>query len=270
MLSLAAATAFVVDCVKREGKLFQLGKIKLFKILYLADWEKFRRTDETMFDIAWYRIQMGPALRPDVWQGVVSSIAEKYGITSRWEQPGRYQQFVFSISGPLKIRVSRVDAKYLKQAVKAVIDATAGAAAQLTYQTEPMQWMVAQELAAGAGVQFRDFRIKDEERIRFTKLAKRYQRGFINVGEIARQMGKHWTAHNVVLFLDQMGASRPLSKLPLPSGKRGKVLKSLRQFAAQGDVQNSSKWVEDCVVASQRIEGIYVPLDAFVEDAASV
>ena len=270
MLSLATATAFVVDCVRKEGKLLHLGKIKLFKILYLADWQKFRGTNKTMFDISWYRIQMGPALKPALWQEVVDSISANYGIMSRWEQPGEYTQLMFDVSGPLKVKVPRVDAKYLKEAIKAVIDATAEAAAKLTYQTEPMQWMVAQELAAGAGVQFKDFRIKDEERIKFTKLAKRYQKGLINVGELAHEMGKDWTTSNVVLFLDQMGASRPLSKMSVSRNKRMKVLKDLKALAARGDAQGSSKWVEDCVVASQRIEGIYVPLDAFVEDAEMV
>ncbi len=270
MLSLADATAFVVNFIKVEGNLYKLGKIKLFKILYLADWERFKRTNQTMFDVVWYRIQMGPALRPPIWENLTATIADRYNINGKWEQPGSYTQFVFSSDKKFKVAVSSIDGKYLRKAVRQVIDSTAEAAAKLTYETEPMRWIVAQEIADGAGVQFRDFRINDKERIKFSKLAKLYKNGRINVGEITKSMGKSWTAQNAVLFLDQMIASRPLSKLSLSKEKRKKVLNTLLKVTTAGETQSSSKWVESSVVSSQRIEGIYVPLDAFVENDASV
>lgn len=270
MTSLATATAFVVDFARSQGKLGQLGKMKTFKILYLADWGKFSKTGETMFDIRWYRIQKGPALPQVVWQDVLVAIASKYGIDSGWQQPGPYPQFMYSVSGPLRIRMPRDDARYLTDAAAIVIDTTADAAGRLTYQTEPMQWLVAEELAMGVGVQFREFRINDIERIKFARLARAYKRGSLGIVEIAREMGKSWTPSNVALFLDEMGANRALPKMGLSGSKRRQVLDALRDFVARGSKQDSSRWVEESVVASQRIEGIHVPLDAFVETASDV
>ncbi len=268
MLTLSTATAYIVDYVSKKEKLNKLGKIKLFKILYLADWGKFQEKRRPLFDIAWYRIQKGPALKVNIWEELCVLLSENYSIEITWGQAINYPQVMFTAKKPIKVKISAEDKKFLTKAIDVVIDATAETAADITHQTEPMRWLIAQELALGGNVQFREFYLNDDERIKFSNLAKKYQSGQMDIPQIVHQMGGDWTSNNVVLFLEVMGINRKSSNLALLPAKRAKVLKKLLEFCLSSDSNSlvMSKWVEDTVIASQRIEGIFVSPDAFVEE----
>ncbi len=95
---------------------------------------------------------------------------------------------------------------------------------------------------------------------KLTVLAEQYRAGRIDLPEIALQMGAGWSVARVVAKLEEMGAYRPFTTLPLTNREIDEVLASLpnSQDEALDEKYDNPEWIEREVAASQRIEGIYV------------
>jgi hypothetical protein len=189
-----------------------------------------------------------------------------YNVTSHWER-GYYPQVVFQFDDDLSIDLPHKMRIHLDTAFDDVIDITAPEAANLSYNTEPMLWIVGHETTLGNNVQFTEFRIDDPERIIFKQLAKDYMQGKIDIPKIVKKMGHDWTENRVIFFLELLEANRPFSKTVMNSNNRNAILTKLLELS-QEDINefSGSKYVEAEVMASQRIEGINVSPDAFVEE----
>lgn len=266
MVTIAEATAYIISKANKEGKITKLGKTKIFKTLYLADWRYFAQNGEILFDIEWYRIQKGPALKQYQWDELCQILFTKYNVTSRWETL-YHNQVVFHLETEISFNLSQETQIHLDSAFDDVIDITAPEAANLTYDTEPMKWIVGHEAALGNNVQFTEFVFNDPDRIKFKKLAEDYMQGKVDIPKIANNMGRYWTENKVVLFLELLETNRPLSKTGISDKNKKEILSKLLKLAQTENPEFAdSKYVEAEVIASQRIEGIHVSPDAFVEE----
>lgn len=95
-------------------------------------------------------------------------------------------------------------------------------------------------------------------------LSNAYSAGTIDIPEIVRALGEPWTESMVILLLEIMKAHRPLSVGEL-SNQEEMVLQRLAEIRGTPEVDkfNGSEWIKREVIASQRIESIYVMLDNF-------
>lgn len=91
-------------------------------------------------------------------------------------------------------------------------------------------------------------------------LANDYAIGILDIPEIVRQLGEPWTESTVVLLLEFLGAHRPISMAKLSQQEKEDILNKLSQVraASQAEEFNNTSWVQREVIASQRIESIYI------------
>jgi hypothetical protein len=264
---LTDASAFLVARAYQGRAESQLGKTKLYKMLYMASWWALAKSPPPLFVGPWYRIDMGPALMPNDWEALTASLANRFGIEARrvvmWHG---YQQVCFSAprSASLKSLGKRRTA-LLETAFDSMINLSAPEAAAMTYTTSPMLWLVAEErLKWGGAVQYRSFSLDDPERQKFMDLADCYHRGAIDIPEIARGMGRGWTPHQVALYLDTFHLHRPAEALRLPDRDRDRILQRLVNAAADPNrVPRASP--EERAMASSRLEGEYFAPDSILD-----
>lgn len=244
----------------------QLGKTKLFKMLYLASWWAYRAGEARLYDGPWYRIDLGPALMSGDWDLLKSILSDRYEINServaRW--PG-YLQVLFSKPTVEPESTAGFEyRKFLDEAFEKIIELTANEAAEMTYDTDPMNWMVAEERASwGDSTQYREFKLDDEEREKFLELARKYAAGRIEIPDLVQRMGRGWTLNRVVVYLDTFGLFRSSDLSGLSESGRSEILEAL--LRRMGDEKMVSQSVDERAVASSRIEEEYVSPDSVIE-----
>jgi hypothetical protein len=259
MRLLADASAYLVSLAHRNRVESQLGKTKLYKMLFMASWWALADASTRLYIGPWYRIDMGPALMQDQWDALTRALDERFGIEARqvsmWHG---YQQVCFGAprAAPPRSLGSRQTA-YLTQAFDHLIKLSAPETAAVTYKTSPMLWLVAEERVKwGGAVQYRRFSLDDVELRRFERLADRYRRGAIDIPEVRAAMGGDWTCHQVALYLDTFGIHRGGDALRLASSERQilaqRVVASLARSTRAGHPSP-----EERAMASSRIEGEY-------------
>ncbi|HLC33791.1 MAG TPA: hypothetical protein VJJ70_02175 [Anaerolineales bacterium] len=256
---LTDASAFLVSRAYSRNVASQLGKTKLYKMLYMASWWARSESSTRLFLGPWYRIDMGPALTPGDWEALTDSLANRFGIEARrvamWHG---YQQVCFSAlrNDPPKTLGKR-QRSFLERAFNAIINLTAPEAAALTYTTSPMLWLVAEErFKWGEAVQYRPFSLEDAERQRFMQLVDRYRQGEIDIPQIAHEMGPAWSPHQVALYLDTFSAHRSADGLRLDDSDREKILLRIANAVVDRKVIPHPS-PEERALASSRLEGEY-------------
>ncbi len=256
---LTNASAYLVWKAHKLGKDAQLGKTKLYKMLFMASWRAVRELSYRLYTDPWYRIDKGPALITSDWEALTGALESQYGIQAKqvtmWHG---YAQVCFSapLSSPLKA-IAKKSIPFLDKAFEEIIDLSAEDAAAVTYSTDAMLWLIAEERVKwGGSVQYRSFSLEDDDRDKFTALAQEYAKGAIDIPEIARRMGADWSLHQVVIYLDTFGLYRPLKKVALSDRQRNSILRRLASILRQhGELHRAT--VEERTMASSRIEEEY-------------
>lgn len=97
------------------------------------------------------------------------------------------------------------------------------------------------------------------------RLSLEYSTGNISIPEIVERLGEPWNASLVVLVLEIIGAHRPMGVGQISSEDEEKVLRKLAEIRGTPEAEklNGGDWIKRAVIASQRIESIYVLLDDF-------
>jgi hypothetical protein len=100
----------------------------------------------------------------------------------------------------------------------------------------------------------------------FQALARDYVAGAIDIPEITRRMGGReagWPESRVVLCLEQLGAYRSIDLAQISPGRKQEVLAKLAVICRSKalDKYNGAEQTRREVIASQRIESVYVPSD---------
>jgi hypothetical protein len=258
------ATAYLIRRSHDAHVAGQLGKIKLFKMLYLASWWAVQAHDKTIFDGPWYRIDMGPALRRDDWEVLEGSLRQRYGVLTE-DTMMRHGHSQTCFSRPTKGPSTPSDGDLrdpLDAAYSEIIHLPASAAARLTYTTEPMLWLLAEERANwGASVQYREFNLRNPVRDKFLSLGRKYMEGILEIPDIVRGMGEGWSIHDVVVYLDTFGFSRSINKAALTPRQRDRILDKITSALRTGR-QSVRVPAEQKAIASSRIEQEYAPPDS--------
>ena len=93
-----------------------------------------------------------------------------------------------------------------------------------------------------------------------SQLIDNYVSGEMDIPDIVRYLGAGWDESKVVLFLEQGNAKRPLSMQKLSTSDKNNLLNKLAYIRGTVEIQeyNSDEWIFREVVATQRIESIYV------------
>lgn len=114
---------------------------------------------------------------------------------------------------------------------------------------------------------FDDEHVDDSDLKKFTQLAEDYVQGKIDILQIANNMGSDWTENKVIILLELLEANRPLPKSGISNNKKRETLSKLLKLSQEDSPQfKEAKYVEAEVLASQRLEGIHVSPDAFIEE----
>jgi hypothetical protein len=245
----------------------QLGKTKLIKMLYMASWFSYVHGPTSLFVGPWYRIDRGPALITGDWDLLAATVKADYGIeATKVETWHGHPQFRFTApSLRPESDTDPVFKPFLDEVFQEIIPLTADEAASVTYRTEPMLWLVAEERANWGGtMQYRRFSLDDPTRLRFVEIAASYAEGLIDIPEFARLMGPLWTTHQVAVYLDTFGLHRPLTKVRLTPPARNTILRNLAN-ALRGGKRPAHPTVEERAMASARIEGEYFGPDSIIE-----
>lgn len=256
---LTDASAYLVSRAYERHVESQLGKTKLYKMLFMASWWACAASSTRLFVGPWYRIDMGPALTPGDWEGLTESLAKHFGIESQrvamWHG---YQQICFSAPQSAPPRsLGKRQVALLRRAFDNIINLTAPEAAALTHTTSPMLWLIAEERVKwGGAVQYRSFSLNDEEMQQFVHLSDRYRRGAIDIPEIASAMGPAWTPHQVAIYLDTFGVHRQIEDLTLPDSDRERILNHIAK-AVRDSGPSLPLSPEERAMASSRLEGEY-------------
>jgi hypothetical protein len=97
------------------------------------------------------------------------------------------------------------------------------------------------------------------------RLSDEYSKGKIDIPEIVKRLGEPWNESLVVLALEIIGAHRPIGVGQISSQDEEKVLRKLAEIRGTPEAEkfNDEVWIKRAVIASQRIESIYVLLDDF-------
>ena len=96
--------------------------------------------------------------------------------------------------------------------------------------------------------------------IKLAVLAERYRAGTIDIPELTARLGAGWTIPGVVAALERLGVSRAMRAAPLSGNKIDVIMARLACISSDhaDHIYDTPEWIEREVVASQRIEGIYV------------
>ena len=100
----------------------------------------------------------------------------------------------------------------------------------------------------------------DAEDTKLAMLADSYRAGMLDIPDIATQLGVGWTVPRIVVTLERLGVSRAIPTAPLSSDVIDDIMTKLARISAEHSdhIYDTPEWIEREVVASQRIEGIYV------------
>ena len=263
---LADAAAFLIADAHNRGCDDSLGKTKLYKMLFLASWRTYQDSGKPLFNGPGYRIERGPALYTTLWQALKRVMKEKYGISAErvvmWHG---YPQESFSKPDDEPRQINELHISHLEKAFDEIIGLTADEAAKMTYETKPMQWLVAQERAEfGGTTQFRVFKLTDTDRDRFIFLAEKYVNGKLEIQDIASEMGADWSLHKVAIFLDTLGYFREPEDARLQSAERERILNGLVEVV-RGKKRLRESSIEERVMASSRIEEDYFAPESIID-----
>ncbi len=93
-----------------------------------------------------------------------------------------------------------------------------------------------------------------------SQLIEKYISGEMDIPDIASYLGKEWNLGMVVLWLEQNNVHRPLSMQKMSSSEKKNILNKLVNMRGTPKIQelNTDEWIDREVVASQRIESVYV------------
>ena len=254
------AAAYVIWRAHEAGAQEQLGKTKLFKTLFLASWWAVQGHGSDIYNGPWYRIDRGPGLLTGQWELLETILNSRYGIeTSTLKMWHGHPQVCFSRPTRAPQTLTRSPLKQpLDAAFTDVISLTADEAAAMTYDTEPMIWLIAEERAKWGGTtQYRQFNLRDTNRDKFLALASQYTKGIIEPDDIARQMGHQWKTHDVVVYLDAFGIHRSLEEASLSTKAKKEILAKLASEIRTGSVRSGPSSTEKAL-ASARLEEEYV------------
>jgi hypothetical protein len=174
---MAAAAADQLNSPFRRAMLYviqQLGEVgveKLEKILYLADLEYFHRTGRKITGARWVRHRFGPMAKAVIPSRNMMNGRE---ITVSEEEVGGHSSFVYRV-GPaprFAAEVAPDQMATLDRIIRMLASVTAAEAAQLTYETLPMQERLKAEAEAGREILDVPL-VFDDSRERVTRLAHR-------------------------------------------------------------------------------------------------
>ena len=101
----------------------------------------------------------------------------------------------------------------------------------------------------------------------FQRLVDGYSKGRFDIPDIVSLLGKPWAESTVVLLLELLGARRSVFTGQLSTEDQKNVLGRLAEIRRTSEVEkfNSLGWIQREVIASQRIESVYV----FPDDLAA-
>jgi hypothetical protein len=87
-----------------------------------------------------------------------------------------------------------------------------------------------------------------------------YSVGNLDINQILLILGEPWNESSIVLLLELMGAYRPLSLVGLKKNEHESILTKLADIRSSTKFNqfNDNNWINREVVASQRIESVYV------------
>lgn len=262
---IADASAYLIGRAHAEGLDQLLGKTKLFKMLFMSSWWSLESGLDPIVDGPWYRIQRGPALRANDWDFLGYCLESKHDVVVQERvMPHGHPQFCFSVPRRDAQALDKLPYReHLDRAFEAMIHLTTDGAAAVTYETEAMKWLVAEERTMSGGeVQFREFSLRDSERDRFVGLARKYESGDLDLPEIAREMGQDWDNHRVAIYLDTFGLARPVDRQVLDDAQRASLLEKIAGSTTSDQADAS---VEARVLASERIEAIFIGPDQLID-----
>jgi hypothetical protein len=242
---------------------YTIGKTKLYKILFMADWEHFCSDKKTITGRKWLRIPMGPALGSPEWREIEKG-ASQFGFKveadpSRFKPELSEYQLVFLQERPTTM--SSLARECLDRFLRLLGPLRSQEAAAHSYETPPMRWIVARERVLMEDWNGREIPMADPERDRFMFLAKAYAERTLTVAELSAKTGyEPWT---VAALLDVLEVGR--SPVRLQEHERELILKQMLALASSGSISMPSEAeIWDEVAHSQRIEGIYFSPDYFI------
>ncbi|SRR6266540_1151034 len=109
----------------------------------------------------------------------------------------------------------------------------------------------------------------ENTKIFFQRLADEYSSGILDVPEITEWLGEPWTESTVILLLEVLGAHRSILMGQISPEEQENVLSRLAKIRGTVAVEkfNSTGWIQREVIASQRIESVYVFPDDLAQTA---
>lgn len=256
---LTDSSAFLISRAYKHGVHSQLGKTKLYKMLFMASWQAFSESLPNIYIGQWYRIDKGPALAPINWETLTVSLDRRFGIEAQsvvmWH--GHPQVCFSKPKSSLPKSLGKYRIECLSSAFDSMINLTAPEAAAMTYKTPPMLWLLAEErFKWGGSVQYRYFSFDDAEREKFMSFTELYRQGSIDIPDIVNAMGADWNNHRVSIYLDTFNIHRSIDNIRITASDRKKLLlRIVKSFKSQKPIHHASP--EEMAVASSRLEGEY-------------